>query len=90
MTKKAEILEELWEAYQAGSPDVVVEMLQKRPSTGVKVTVRLLQYPVAEEIGFSKVCWPDVYDAGRGKELAVRKALADIAKKLASQDDKKP
>ena len=83
MTKKAEILEELWQAYQAGSPDIHVDMLQKRPSTAVKVTVRMLKYPMAEDIGFSKVCWPDVYDAERGKELAVRKALAEIAKRLA-------
>jgi len=87
MTKKAEILEELWQAYQAGSPDIVVEMLQKRPSTAVRVTVRLLQYPVAEALGFSKACWPDVWDPGRGKELAVRKALADIAKRLTSQEE---
>jgi hypothetical protein len=37
------------------------------------------------EHGFSKVCWPDQFDSQFGIDLAVEKAIAKIAKQLASE-----
>jgi len=79
---KAEILEHLWQEYLDGNKEIHIEVWQKRPNTAAKVIVRMPEYPISVSYGFSKVCWPDIWNAKRGVKLAVRKALADIAKAI--------
>ena len=82
MTKAEEIFEELYLAYRASSPDIIVEMWHDEKHTAVRVTVRLLQYPAAEALGFSSA-----WDAERGRTLAVRRALAEIAERLGQEEE---
>jgi len=58
--------------------------IQDRPYTGVKVTLFIDGIGGLEGVGFSKVKWPDEWDAEFGQELAIRKALAAIYKRVMS------
>lgn len=55
-------------------------VIQKRPYTAVYVD--FLCDILESGVGFSKVNYPDRWDARYGRELALRKALAEIARKL--------
>ena len=97
---KAEIQELLRLTYNCGNPvsGMTVEVWQDEPWTAVTIDAESFvvintnwlerfgssSYPFIEH-GFSKVCWPDKWDAQRGIDLAVEKAIAKIAKKLAEQ-----
>jgi len=66
------------------SPAWMVTSIQKRPYTGVNIAANL---PLDDHngyvftaAGFSKVCYPDKWDANYGLELAIRKAAADIVR----------
>lgn len=88
---KTEVIAHLWKEYQCGNEGIYVQVWQKRPYTAVKVIVRMPGYPMMTEYGFTKVCWPDTWDAERGIELAVRKALTYAAKRIVAkerQDDR--
>lgn len=82
---KKEIQRHLEELYGSGSSGLAVECWQDQPNTAVRVIVTswLPSHPTEEAYGFAKVRWPDQFDAEHGKDLAVRKALAKIARKLA-------
>jgi hypothetical protein len=54
-------------------------IVQKRPYTCVVCAVTH-QDVIYNGIGFSKVKWPDPFDADEGIRIATRKALADIWK----------
>ena len=86
MTKTG-ILTHLWEEYAAGNKEIRVEVWQKRPNTAVKVIVRLPEYPIEMSYGFAKVRWPDKWNAKHGVEVAVRKALESIAKRIKETDN---
>ena len=85
---KAETQELLLSEYK--EENCVLEVWQDRPWTAVKIRFPYTS-PSSEflstgiELGFSKVCRPDKWDAQRGIDLAVQKAIAKIAKKLAEQ-----
>lgn len=85
---KKEIQQRLCELYESGSENIIVECWQDQPNTAVRVRITswLPSHPTEEACGFAKVQWPDEFDAERGKDLAVRKALAKIARKLADPD----
>jgi hypothetical protein len=100
MTTKAKIQELLRLVYNCGNPQegMTVEVWQDEPWTAVTVDAEgfLLQKTnlldgekgnrvEAIEHGFSKVCWPDQFDSQFGIDLAVEKAIAKIAKQLASE-----
>ena len=61
-----------------------VDVWQQRPSTAVKVE-GLYKDNYISAYGFSKVCWPDTWDAGHGIDLAVRKAIAYLARELSGE-----
>jgi len=77
--KRSELIEELLR-------DATLEMKiwQDRPYTAVRVTV---MYADARHtaIGFAKVCRPDKWDVEFGCELAIRKAIAKIAKRILAE-----
>lgn len=63
---------------------VSTEVWQKKPYTAVKMETH---YSCSAEItyveyGFTKVCWPDAWDAEYGVEPAVRKAIADVSRRI--------
>jgi len=65
----------------------LIDLLQKRPYTGVRIRVRCLPMygrdaydAVFTGIGFSKAHWPDPWDASYGFELAIAKAAADVVR----------
>ena len=60
------------------------KVYQRQPWTCVVLRVRV-DGPLGEEreaCGFSKVMYPDAWNAERGVELAEQKALASLAKEL--------
>jgi hypothetical protein len=59
---------------------------QERPYTCIVLEVKT-PYGVVKGIGFSKVCYPDRWDAQRGEELAKDKAIAKIAKAVLRKMD---
>ena len=70
---------------QVGGLNVYCEVAQKRPYTSVVLTVKpVRRFPlfVEKDIGFTKVCFPDEWNAAYGVELAVRKAAKAVAKKM--------
>lgn len=91
---RKEIQRHLEELYESGHPDISVECWQDQPNTAVSIAIwgrglvqaELPSHAVVEAYGFAKVRWPDQFDAEHGKDLAVRKALAKIARKLADLD----
>lgn len=91
---KKEIQQRLYELYESGHPDVSVDCWQDQPNTAVSIVIwekglvraGLPSCAIVEAYGFAKVRWPDQFDAEHGKDLAVRKALAKIARKLADLD----
>jgi hypothetical protein len=56
------------------------DVIQKQPFTAVYIDLVAPEDVVGA--GFSKVCYPDRFDARYGRELALRKALAEIARRL--------
>lgn len=54
---------------------------QKRPNTAVRVTTHFEKVRYTE-LGFTKVNYPDEWDAVYGVGLAVRKAIADISRQI--------
>ena len=69
-------------------PALIVTMLQRSPYTGVLVLASLPLDATDDDavktvsaVGFSKVSWPDKWDAEHGRELAVKRAAAEIVRK---------
>lgn len=64
----------------------VVEIIQKRPYTAVKITswYNRVEYTGT---GFSKVCYPDTWDAEQGVDIAFRRALIDIYRQVRFDED---
>lgn len=58
-----------------------IEVWQKKPYTAVHVSVRY-NGAYYREYDFAKVQYPDKWDAEYGKQLAIRKACAAIAKRI--------
>ena len=90
MSKRTEILRELIGLYEENSPIIHTEIWQDRPNTATRV-IRLGSYvgwPLTQisAFGFSKVCYPDKWDADYGIHIAVRKALGKIARVLAEDN----
>jgi hypothetical protein len=54
---------------------------QERPYTCIVLEVKT-PYGVVQGIGFSKVCYPDRWNAQRGEELAKDKTITRIAKTI--------
>lgn len=61
----------------SGSEKVQAHTFQKRPNTCT--VVRFFSHT---GMGFSKVCYPDVWDGSTGKDIATRKALQDLGNNL--------
>lgn len=66
-------------------PEYFYQVFQKRPYTFVHIWPRESSYltltadqPVYYGLGFSKVCYPDTWDAQKGKDIALRKAAAHM------------
>ena len=63
---------------------------QKKPYTAVKVWAcygkgnSVVRYV---EIAFTKVCWPDKWNAEYGVELATCKAIADISRRIVGNSE---
>lgn len=81
MTKRG-VQARLWQLYEEENKHIVVRFWQDKPWTAAKVTVRHPNWSVHTAFGFAKVQYPDRWDAMRGRELCVRKALAKIAREL--------
>lgn len=84
---KAEILAHLWKVYENEESGLMVTVWQQQPWTAVRVCVCMLEYPILEAFGFAKVRYPDRWCAKRGVELAVRKALAECARKIVVRNE---
>ena len=72
-------------------PLVSVRYLIRRPYV---ICFALYGYQVTETdsefmegVGISKVCWPDRFNVGKGKVIALGRAKLDIAKKLYGETD---
>jgi len=89
---KREIQNFLWEEYVNGNPLVQIETWVDNPFTAVKIIVNppLVQSKYVA-YGFSKLCRyvphapGDKWDAQFGKDLALKKAIAKVAKKFANE-----
>jgi hypothetical protein len=57
------------------------EVWQSRPNTAVKVTAHH-KGKTYSQVGFSKVNWPDWWNAKRGVQIARGKALVKIARTI--------
>jgi hypothetical protein len=58
-----------------------VDTFQKRPNTCVVFDVNY-EGVTHNCIGFSKVSWPDEWDTDYGVNMAIEKAISDLAKRL--------
>ncbi len=56
-------------------------VLQDRPYTAVKITA-VFEHEEHEAIGFTKVNWPDKWNAEYGIDMAIDKATAKITKRI--------
>jgi len=69
-----------------------IEVWQSCPYTAAKVIVKKLPPGNPHDgkwhdaIGFAKVKWPDDWDADYGRDLAIRKAIAKLAKRLSESE----
>jgi len=55
----------------------IIEIQQSRPWTYVAVGITVDSMPF-RGIGFSKVCWPDAWDANAGIDRAARRAMNNV------------
>lgn len=58
------------------------EVWQERPYTMVRIS-----YQDKTSIGFSKVCYPDKWNAPIGINIATAKAAQNLAERLLTEDD---
>ena len=77
--------EELKKQWGQGQESLSVIAWQKKPNTAVQVSYIPRQwrgeaYPC--DYGFAKVRYPDKWDTDKGIDLAVKKALASIARQI--------
>jgi len=91
MSKRTEILRELIGLYEEHSSIIQVEIWQECPNTAARVirSGSYIGYPLTQisAVGFSKVCYPDKWDADYGVRIAVYKALGRIARVLAEDNN---
>ena len=82
--RKTSIAEQIYAELVGGGVDFAfVTELQKRPYTVVEIEYTNPETGATMSgVGFSKVCWPDEWDADRGSYIATIKACADLAKRL--------
>ncbi len=62
------------------------EVIYRRPYTYAKILYVPRGGTTIYGHGFSKVCWPDRWDRGRGYEIAVAKAARDIVSQLTPRE----
>lgn len=78
--------EELAYRWTSGQDSLDVIIWQKRPNIAVRTA-----YKVDQRFwcgyGFAKVMYPDVWDAQYGIDLAVKKALASIARQIVEEEN---
>lgn len=79
---KRQLREELQERIRAGIESI--DVYQKCPYTCVSVTASF-DGQIYTELGFSKVRWPDPWVESEGTNLAVKKAIAGIAKPIVNR-----
>jgi len=83
-TNNNDLLQWLWDLYESNDGDMTVDCWQECPRTAVRVILRHINYPLIQTFGFIRMrpasC--DEWDAEKGKNLAIHKALAKIAKKI--------
>lgn len=80
-------LESLW---AQGLESLDVDIWQKCPNTAVEVIYQQVGGPVPQRYyayGFAKVQYPDKWDANKGIDLAVRKALASITRQIVKDEN---
>jgi len=77
-------LESLW---RQGEESLDINILQKWPNTAVQITYRANPHQHYDGLGFTKVRYPDKWDADYGIGLAVKKALASIARQIVEDED---
>ena len=91
---KREIQEKLWalwklgkeglsQCFQDGGDWLDWIVWQKKPNTAVRVIYHGKQSYY--DFGFTKVQYPDTWDAQYGIDLAVKKALAGIARQIVEE-----
>jgi len=86
MDKKT-IQETLISKYLDGADEVAYEVWQDCPCTAAKVLVQIEPDGIWHwSYGFAKVNWPDDWDADYGRDLAIRKAIAKLAKRLSESE----
>jgi hypothetical protein len=68
-------------------PDTEVYILQRRPNTFALVKIRIGEGWMVD-FGFSKVNWPDWFNARRGAEIATGKALDALAERILGGGEK--
>ena len=60
-------------------PICSLDYWQKQPYTAARLTMILPGWKDASTgLGFSKVCWPDEWDAEKGKQIALKKAISSL------------
>lgn len=79
--RKANLVDELLVGFRNNDADEIYFV--RKPWTFVLAVFEIRGHLV-QEYGFSKVCWPDGWDATTGKQIAVRHAAETLAKKIAA------
>ena len=86
---KKELQDILINAYLSGDADILItQVWQERPNTFAIVNYLPGAYA---EFGFAKCCGatkrnaPDKWDAAYGRDMAIRKAIGKLAKRLATE-----
>lgn len=93
---KKEIQERLWQLWQLwpqrhweeSQESLDVHIWQDCPNTATQVVYQT-NHRHYDSLGFAKVQYPDVWDAGYGIDLAVKKALASIARQIVEDENGK-
>lgn len=96
MGTKKSIQTALLVAYQENHPDMRIRTWQDRPNTFAMVTLLPGTQKAEEEFAFAKCSGvtknhgPDEWDAEYGCDLAIRKAIAKHAKRIADSGESYP
>ena len=71
------VIEALHMLIEADSEKVQIHTFQRRPNT-----CAVARFSTYIGFGFSKVCYPDIWDKETGVEIAMGKALQDLGNKF--------
>ena len=61
------------------------QIIQLRPNTCVELWITFKGIR-EKAVGFTKVSWPDEWDAKKGEDLAIEKALHRLARQIVARD----